>query len=62
MANPRRKIQIRLVGNDNANPEETQKTWNETFDYIFKKSISEKQSPAVDQENQELKDQNPHPT
>jgi len=55
MANPRRKIRIRLVGNDNANPKEAQKIWNEVFDFIFKKSISEKQSPAVGQESQELK-------
>lgn len=55
MANPRGKIRIRLVGNDNANPEEAQKIWNEVFDFIFKKSISEKQSPVVDRGSQELK-------
>jgi hypothetical protein len=50
-----KRIKIKLVGNNDITPEVEQKTWNETFDYIFKKSISEKQSPAVDRESQELK-------
>ncbi len=48
-------IKIKLVGNNSIAPEEEQKIWNEAFDFIFKKSISEKQSPAVDRESQELK-------
>jgi len=57
-----KRIKIKLVGNSDITPEVEQTTWRETFDYIFKKSISEKQSPAVDRGSQKLKGQNPHPT
>jgi len=50
-----KRIKIKLVGNSDITPEEEQKIWNEAFDFIFKKSISEKQSPVVDQESQKLK-------
>lgn len=49
-----KKVKIKVVGNDNITPEEEQQIWNEVFDLLLKKSISEK-SPAVDQESQALK-------
>ena len=42
-----KKVTVRIIRNDEVNPEELQRNWNMFLDIVLRKSVSDK-SPAVD--------------